>query len=524
MRLSRLSGILLLLILVVFGLVFIPTFFIQRGPSETAPVTSTEEVVPSNVKSVLISPSKTLAAFFFKDKLVYINSTSFEREGVIYQRVLLHIFDLRSERVASSIVIDEYPASSPEALLCGDLEQGIRGYTPRYRLLGYDGRYVYYEKDCILPREGVLEPLVYMVDVGTSTVISSSISSRGVVAVEDGVAYKYLPDEGLIEALEIASSKILWRHEYRPSYKFPPPPGQSPPGRTFIGAQIVGAWVASGSLIILLRDDDSATGEVIWVYGLVVASREGVREYFFEAFRFKGTGWTYDIRAGFDGERIYVLSSIDLWEVEKDFAKLYSISLNGVVRELLSRSIEGIERGSLGMLVGEGRVAIIYVADRRLEEVTQTTTRIEAVAGGRGGAVTVTTVTETTTWTREVSVQVIEVLDREGNVILSRELVRVFPLYSLIGLKGDKVYLMSDKHIYALDPSTGLKLVAILGDFRDSIGIVLPFIIPLIPILPFITGETGETAALATSVDGTIYIYTASNRGGYLTIIEEEGS
>ena len=523
MRLSRLLGILLLLILVMFSLVFIPTFFIQRGPSETAPVTSTEEVVPSNVKSVLISPSKPLAAFFFKDKLVYINSTSFEREGVIYQRVLLHIFDLRSERVASSIVIDEYPASSPEALLCGDLERGIRGYTPRYRLLGYDGRYVYYERDCILPREGVLEPLVYMVDVGTSTVISSSISSRGVVAVGDGVAYKYLPDEGLIEALEIASSKILWRHEYRPSYKFPPPPGQSPPGRTFIGAQIVGAWVASGSLIILLHDSDIAAGEMTLVYGLVVASREGVRESFFEALRSKGTGWTYDIRAGFDGERIYVLSSIDPWGVEKGFAKLHSISLNGAVRELLSRSIvlEGIERGSLGMLVGEGRVAIIYVADRKLEAVTQTTTRIEAVAGGRGGAVT--TVTETTTWTQVVSVQVIEVLDREGNMILSRELVRV-PPYSLIGLKGDKVYLMSDTYIYALDPSTGLKQVADLGYFRDSIGIVLPFIIPLIPFLPFITGETGETAALATSVDGTIYIYTASNRGGYLMIIEEEGS
>ena len=493
MRPFRLLGALLLLVLLGLGLVFISTFFTQEGPSRTASTKQATETpgggmaMPSNVKRISVSPSGGLTASFFNDKLIYINSTVSDGDEAKYREILLYVFDLRSERVVSSVVIDKYQADSPEALPCGEFKPGgTKGkYEPRYMLLGYDGRYIYYERDCVVPGKGVLEPLVYMVDEDTSTVIPSNISSRGVVAVGDGVVYKYLPDEGLVEALDVASNKTLWKHEYKPSYIFPQPQG---PGRAFIGS-IKGAWSSDGSLVMLLHDSDDSTGELIWVYGLVVASREGVEEFFFEAFRFKVYGaLTYDIRVGFDGERVYVLTGVNSYRVEGDFVTLHSISLDGEVKELLSRSIR-LERGSLGlnMLVREDRVAVVYLVDDN-KLVTMT----------RGN----------TTWIQEAPIQVVEVLDKEGNVILNSELAGS---YSLLGFKDDKVYLASGRYIYALSPDTGLSQIADLGP-QGNIGavVVLPILIPLLPFM-----EKPQT--LATTIDGTIYIY----REGYLTIIKE---
>ncbi|BAA78916.2 hypothetical protein APE_0007.1 [Aeropyrum pernix K1] len=489
--------VILVTMIAISGLIVVPLIvvpLIREGNTSEA----SEEGYPSptNVETVVDSSdikkttsgrarislslgAQPLNAIFSGGKFIYIveDRKVDEKEGHA-KKVILRIIDLRSMTVETSVVIDEYSVSPSGTGPCiSEDGSGKSGY-PSYRLLGYDGRYVYYAREC--PNT----PYLYVVDLLNSRVVNTGIKTYWLAAVRDGVAYEY--KDGTISATDVVEGRVLWSHKLTPGYVFPEPQG---PGRAFTGV-LKGAWVDDNSLILLLQDSDQATGELVWVYSLVVASEEGVRESYLEAFRVKSDFASYDIRVGFDGERVYVLTGL-IWSYRGAYqgvVTLDSLALDGSAKRLLVREVGGAPEDGylpLYLFVDDGRVGIGYAVWRNVVE-----------------AMDVGTVTRV-----EPPILVFETLTPEGEVLWAREIAVDIEQGKLLGFRENSLYFTDGRYVYKMGPDRAAEKLADLGTQGLSADTVLGAIIAapiLFPFLPFITPDTTTVMVM---VDTTLYIY-----------------
>ncbi|WP_148706296.1 hypothetical protein [Aeropyrum camini] len=493
MGLLRILGVLLLVLLIVVSGVILASvtgLFGTREESrgvEEAQTPFGEDVaggstggtaaIETHVSSLSLA-SRPLSFAFDGGKFIYIAASDGVGRGEdAVQRVSLHIVDLGSMEEEFSVVLEEYSLSPPEARPCV-VEGGGGSGLPEYRVLGFDGRFAYYARKC--PDV----PYLYVVDVVESRVVATGIDTSWLAAVEDGVAYMYR--DNAVTAVDVLEGRVLWSYSITPSYVFPQPPG---PGRVFSGV-LKGAWVDGGKLILLLQDSDQATGELVWVYGLIVASEEGVGESYLEAFRVKTDLTRYDIRVGFDGERVYVFTGL-LWGYQGEYhgvVALDYLGLDGRKGRLLSREVAVPPNENyfpLYLFVGDGGIGVGYVVERRIVEVTM------------GGAAT----------RLESPILVFEALTPEGEILWSREIATAVEGGKLLGFKSGSLYFTDGRYIYKTSPSGTAEMLADLGPQGLPAEAVLGAIIAapiLFPFLPFITPDTTTVMVM---VDTTLYIY-----------------
>lgn len=330
---------------------------------------------------------------------------------------------------------------------------GVRD-APRLRILGYDGSRVYYD----------LMGLLYMAELGGGGVVGGLLPTRGLVAVEGGVAYYF--DGSSVGAFSVETGEQLWMHELELYY---PPEGA---GGTLRGATPapVGAWIlADGSLAVLAWESTTpGTGWARVSYWLVRAGEAGAKAYYIPGYR-QPEAAQYGFRAGLHGDAVYLLE----WARHprpgggaEGFAQLRVVSLDGdssiVFREVFT-DYSWPDSVYLDLVVGEGWVGVGYysglgkVSFYRLPE---------------GG-----------------DPEVIANLGLEARIL---------------GFTKDAIYYVDpgDYNIYWVDDRGRARIMGSLP--RGDLGeLLLPIASPLIPVLAF----KGQAASAAYVEGSTVYIY-----------------
>ncbi|GBF09921.1 hypothetical protein apy_16460 [Aeropyrum pernix] len=221
-----------------------------------------------------------------------------------------------------------------------------------------------------------------------------------------------------------------------------------------------------------------------------MASEDGVSESYLEAFRIVSDYTRYNIRVGFDGERVYVLTGL-IWRYEDEhhgMITLDSLGLDGSANRLFAREVGASpEEGyfPLYLFVDNGRVGIGYAMWRSVVEATVvgTVTRLEP------------------------PILVFETLTPEGEVLWYREIAVDIKGGKLLGLRENSLYFTDGRYVYKMGPDGAAEKLADLGSQGLSADAVLGAIIAapiLFPFLPFITPDTTTVMVM---VDTILYIY-----------------
>ncbi|MCE4621557.1 MAG: hypothetical protein F7B95_03855, partial [Desulfurococcales archaeon] len=192
---ARRAALVLVALLVVAASAAVVSRWSGRGVQPTFTPSYTSTTTPAQtalapVKRVQLSPnSSIISALFVGDKLVFMNYTDRYMEGgVNYTKVLLHVLDLKTLSMESTVELESMPISPPESVQCEKRTIfGLKRTTPEYRLLGYDGRYAYVSRYC--PGEGPGYPVVYAVDTSAGVIYKSTVNAYEVAALKDGVVY-----------------------------------------------------------------------------------------------------------------------------------------------------------------------------------------------------------------------------------------------------------------------------------------------------------------------------------------------
>lgn len=308
---------------------------------DTPPLYAPVEAPAYEWDAIRLSPEGSIrAAAFFEGTFAFISMTSAEEEYAL----ALHLVDLETLKVTRRVLLEKGPSTE------------LRGGC-KYRMLGYDGTRVYYEKVC--DRQGTL----YIVYPEKSMIVETGLNTEGFVAVEDGIVFFY-KDFRTVEAVVGETGEVLWKFDLNLVYPL------ERTGETIRHALAspIGAWTLNKSLVLLVRDVLSLdTDERLVSYWLIKASPKGMEQYSIEGPQFAADFSQDGVQAGFDGEKIYLLewSRYSYGGEVRGFAQVRVVNLEGRSSVIFYQDFTDDtwpDRVYLDLVMGNGGVGIGYYA------------------------------------------------------------------------------------------------------------------------------------------------------------------
>ncbi len=421
-------------------------------------------VSPAPVETVaMISGVDLLTAGFSNNALVYAASETVRGDGgANHTQLTVGVLDLATGRIAASAVVEEIPLG-PQGIAGEACE--FRGLVSektggsRIRILGYDGRYAYFAREC--PPRHPYPGTLYALDVVEGRLIETNITVQGAMAFRNGVAYLLGPPA---LAVDLNSGRVLWNHSYEFTYVF------NESNRLFTGNPL-GAWFYKNGLVAVLFDFDTSPDLTrdLFVYCIYKTGEEGVEIRCFERVherdhqdlkqhavaRFTENGRLYVLLAhsAHPGQPGGGHAYLDIFDLSQGIEKVASLEL--ARGELFFR-----ERGPR-LYADNGGATIVYTLEPRIVTLTRGPQTFRAEASPLA-AVRITP---------------------QGSVAWSTQLVDYTDLHA----EGDRLYLRRGKILY-LSQAGGEPqplVEAPLGQrvSPGAVAIALPLLFPLLPFL-----------------------------------------
>ncbi len=426
------------------------------SPQATASPTPIETVTT-------ISGVNLLTAGFSENALVYAATETVRGEdGANYTRLSVGVLDIASGRIIASAVVEEIPLSPQgiegEACQFQGLVSEKTGGS-RIRILGYDGRYAYFAREC--PPRHPYPGTLYALDVVEGRLIETNITVQRAMALRDGVAYLLGPPA---MAVDLESGRVLWNHSYEQTYVF------NGSNRLFTGNPL-GAWFYKNGLVAVLFDFDTSPDLTrdLFVYCIYRTGKEGVEQRCFERVHERDhQDLKQHVVAQFvDGGKLYVLLAHSVRPGQPGgghaYLDIFDLS-NGIEK------VAGLELAR-GEIFFRERAPRLYADNQGATLVYTLEPRIVTLTRGPQ------------TFRAEASPLVAVRVTPQGSVAWSTQLVDYTDLYA----EGDLLYLRRGKTIYLSqaggDPQPLVE--APLGQrvSPGAVAIALPLLFPLLPFL-----------------------------------------